>query len=62
MDVAALKDELTAQGRTEQLPVSRTYTVRRVDRGAAELAIDFVVHGDEGLAGPGPPPPSPATG
>jgi NADPH-dependent ferric siderophore reductase len=24
----------------------------RVDRAAAELAIDFVVHGDEGLAGP----------
>ncbi|NKX50422.1 siderophore-interacting protein, partial [Arthrobacter deserti] len=30
----------------------RTYTVRRVDRAAGELAIDFVVHGDEGLAGP----------
>jgi len=30
----------------------RTYTVRWYDAEAAELAIDFVVHGDEGLAGP----------
>jgi NADPH-dependent ferric siderophore reductase len=30
----------------------RAYTVRSVDRAAGELAIDFVVHGDEGLAGP----------
>ncbi|MBE0009360.1 MULTISPECIES: siderophore-interacting protein [unclassified Arthrobacter] len=34
------------------LPVTRTYTVRWVDYAAQELAIDFVVHGDEGLAGP----------
>lgn len=33
-------------------PVVRTYTVRYVDAAAAELAIDFVVHGDEGIAGP----------
>jgi len=32
--------------------VTRTYTVRRFDRDANELAIDFVIHGDEGLAGP----------
>lgn len=28
----------------------RTYTVRRYDAAAATLAIDFVMHGDEGLA------------
>jgi NADPH-dependent ferric siderophore reductase len=30
----------------------RSYTVRHYDEGAGELAIDFVHHGDEGLAGP----------
>jgi len=30
----------------------RTYTVRWYDAAAGELAIDFVVHGDTGLAGP----------
>ncbi|UKA63577.1 siderophore-interacting protein [Arthrobacter sp. FW306-04-A] len=36
----------------EQWPYTRTYTIRWVDVAAQELAIDFVVHGDEGLAGP----------
>lgn len=45
-------DELRATRPREQWPVTRTYTIRSLDRVAAELAIDFVVHGDEGLAGP----------
>lgn len=36
----------------EAWPVLRTYTVRWVDAEASELAIDFVVHGTEGIAGP----------
>lgn len=33
-------------------PITRTYTVSRYDRAAGELAIDFVTHGDEGVAAP----------
>ncbi|MGY1608644.1 siderophore-interacting protein [Geodermatophilus sp. SYSU D00700] len=33
-------------------PSTRTYTVRSWDAAAGELTIDFVVHGDEGVAGP----------
>ncbi|GHF61493.1 NADPH-dependent ferric siderophore reductase [Amycolatopsis bartoniae] len=36
----------------EQWPVMRSYTVRHYDADARELAIDFVHHGDEGIAGP----------
>lgn len=43
-----VKIELPAGGET----VIRTYTVRRVDEQAREIWIDFVVHGDEGVAGP----------
>ena len=32
--------------------VLRTYTVSAVDRAAREIAIDFVVHGESGVAGP----------
>ncbi|WP_067699093.1 siderophore-interacting protein [Nocardia jejuensis] len=32
--------------------VMRTYTVRSVDPAAEEIAIDFVYHGEEGVAGP----------
>lgn len=36
----------------EKLPTPRTYTVRAADAGRQRLVIDFVVHGDEGVAGP----------
>ncbi|MCU1444566.1 siderophore-interacting protein [Cryobacterium sp.] len=47
-DLAALRETLAP----EDLPVTRTYTVRHVDPEARALSIDFVVHGTEGLAGP----------
>ncbi|HEY2795683.1 MAG TPA: siderophore-interacting protein [Micromonosporaceae bacterium] len=47
-DLAALRETLPP----ERWPVTRTYTVRRLDADRAEIAIDFVVHGDEGIAGP----------
>ena len=36
----------------EQQPRQRSYTVRGWDSAAGELTLDFVVHGDEGIAGP----------
>ncbi|MGA5066797.1 siderophore-interacting protein [Streptomyces exfoliatus] len=36
----------------DQWPTTRTYTVRAWDPVHRELTVDFVVHGDEGLAGP----------
>lgn len=47
-DLAALRKVLDPA----DLPMKRTYTVRWINSAAGELAIDFVVHGDEGLAGP----------
>ncbi len=48
VDVFALRETMPR----EHWPVTRTYTVRWVDVAAQEIAIDFVVHGEAGLAGP----------
>jgi NADPH-dependent ferric siderophore reductase len=48
LDLAAVKETMPQ----EAWPVLRTYTIRWVDAEAQELAIDFVVHGDQGVAGP----------
>ncbi|MEW2546509.1 siderophore-interacting protein [Streptomyces sp. NPDC047002] len=45
-------ERIRAEFPREQWPTTRTYTVRAFDRDALEMTIDFVVHGDEGLAGP----------
>ncbi len=45
-------DELREKLAPEDLPTTRTYTVRWVNEQTQELALDFVIHGDEGLAGP----------
>lgn len=45
-------DEVTASRPPEQWPVTRTYTIRHHDPTAGTMAVDFVVHGDEGIAGP----------
>lgn len=43
-------DAVQAEHPRELWPVTRTYTIREVRDG--RMAVDFVVHGDEGLAGP----------
>ncbi|MFF7371628.1 siderophore-interacting protein [Streptomyces tricolor] len=45
-------ERIRAEFPREQWPVTRTYTVRVWDPVQRELTLDFVVHGDEGLAGP----------
>ncbi|WP_288027296.1 siderophore-interacting protein [Arthrobacter sp.] len=48
VDVFGLRESMPR----DQWPATRTYTVRWVDLAALEIAIDFVIHGDAGLAGP----------
>ncbi|MGP9021815.1 siderophore-interacting protein [Streptomyces sp. BR1] len=45
-------ERIRAEFPREQWPSQRTYTVRTWDAERDELTVDFVVHGDEGLAGP----------
>jgi NADPH-dependent ferric siderophore reductase len=55
-DVDALPRPLTLDSfnelPTEQRPTVRTYTIRNVDAERREITIDFVVHGEHGVAGP----------
>jgi NADPH-dependent ferric siderophore reductase len=48
-DVEEIQD--TRRPRSEW-PVTRTYTVRSWEAATGELTLDFVYHGDHGLAGP----------
>jgi NADPH-dependent ferric siderophore reductase len=47
-DVAAIRETLPR----EQWPVVRTYTIRKWLPELGEMWVDFVVHGDAGIAGP----------
>ncbi|MGO1411010.1 siderophore-interacting protein [Microbacterium sp.] len=47
-DMEVLRETLSPQ----DMPSRRTYTIRSIDESERTMAIDFVVHGDEGLAGP----------
>lgn len=48
VDPATLRETLPR----DQWPVMRTYTLRSWDADANTVDVDFVVHGDAGLAGP----------
>jgi NADPH-dependent ferric siderophore reductase len=48
LDLRRIREEFPR----EQWPTTRTYTVRHWDAERDELSLDFVLHGDEGLAGP----------
>ena len=56
VDVCARPQPLTLDSfnelPVEHRPLVRTFTVRSVDTKRRELAIEFVVHGDHGVAGP----------
>ncbi len=48
VDLDLVRDALPG----EHAPRMRSYTVRNFDADALELTLDFVVHGDTGIAGP----------
>jgi NADPH-dependent ferric siderophore reductase len=56
VDVSALPAPLTLDSFNAlpeaHRPVVRTYTVRRADADRREITIDFVVHGEQGVAAP----------
>ena len=56
VDVCQLPQPLTLDSFNElppnRRPTVRTYTVRHADQARRELTIDFVVHGEHGVAGP----------
>ncbi len=56
VDVSALPQPLTLDSfqelPAEKRPTVRTYTLRNVDTERGEITIDFVVHGEQGVAAP----------
>jgi NADPH-dependent ferric siderophore reductase len=51
-DSGADFEEIRATRPRDEHPRTRTYSVRRWEQDARRLTIDFVVHGDTGVAGP----------
>jgi len=49
-DVGESKTQFLERLQNGHTPIKRTYTVRKFDESLQELSIDFVAHGDEGLA------------
>ena len=45
-------EQVKAERAPEHWPITRTYTVRSYDDATGTMFVDFVVHGDEGIAGP----------
>lgn len=45
-------EAVKAEVEPELWPVMRTYTIRNWDADRGRMALDFVVHGDKGIAGP----------
>jgi NADPH-dependent ferric siderophore reductase len=56
VDVSTLPQPLTLDSFSElpeeHRPVVRTYTIRNADPDRREITVDFVVHGEHGVAGP----------